>query len=588
MQQRVNDRGPFVILAKEIKRKARRLLPLMLVPCVPAVVACATASLPIHAQADGQLPPWAVGKGAPLLLMRPLSESDAFALNRGIPFSAERGPAAQPLALTDKGTARARALECLTSAIYYESASESAEGQAAVAQVILNRLRYPAFPASICAVIYQGSTLRTGCQFSYTCDGSLQRVPSRREWERARAAADGALSGAVYAPVGLATHYHTDHVVPYWAPSLAKSIQVGAHIFYRWAGSAGRPKSFTQRYSGKESDPFTLRGIALLSHNIWPSAGEITTQPRLTLKIDPDVELSGIVRLLASVKGASAGAYEKDIRAHFSGEPVQPLFRRLADGSAETAETPPRSTSVPLTADPETLDDKLLSAAAAIKPPSLNQLIRDFGREMRLPSFLRAHRALYKANVGLAQRLAERAAMDWEIYAGAPVQGRTAVLSLAQGLNHSSCPALALSETARRVIRWPADARAWGPAEIFLASGFAEDSLGAAEPATKRKASQLRAAVAPIEAQIVAAVFVRVAALSRGEAIGREMLQREVAQGHTLVPLLAQRFAFYERHRAEYPSLNHFLPTLLADLPETSPAAAAPATVNLQTCEPAA
>ena len=569
MQQSVNDRGPVRILAREIKRTARRVLPLLLVPCVPTLVAFATASLPVHAQTDADLPDWAKGKGAPPpLLLRPLSQSDAVALNRRIPFSTEHGPAADPLGLIKDEIARARALECLTSAIYYESASESAEGQAAVAQVILNRVRHPAFPASVCAVIYQGSTLRTGCQFSYTCDGSLQRVPSRRVWEQARAVAEAALSGAVYAPVGLATHYHTDQVVPYWAPSLAKSIQVGAHIFYRWAGGAGRPKGFTQRYSGAERDPLTLRGIALLSHNIWPSIGELSTKPRLSLTIDPDAELNGIVRLLANAPADAAGGYEKAIRAHFASDTAQPLFRRLSGGD-EQAPAAPSAAPVALAEDPKTLDDKLLAATAAIRPPSLDQLIREFGREMRVTTFLRTHRRLYKASAEQAQQLAERAAVDWEIYSGVPVQGRKAVLSLSQGL--SICPAPASGKVAGHVIRWPADPRNLGPAEIFMTSGFAADSLVAVQPVNKRKARQLRDAIEPIEDQIVAAVFARIAMLSRGPDTGRAMMEREVAAGRTLVPVLAERLRFYERHRNDYPTLNHFLPKLVAGIAPAKP-----------------
>lgn len=582
MQQSVNSHGPVRILAGEIKRKARRVLPLVLVPCVPAVVAFATASLPLHAQTDTDLPDWAEGKGAPPpLLLRPLSHSDAVALNRRIPFSTERGPAALPLAPIKDEVAHARALECLTSAIYYESASESLEGQAAVAQVILNRVRHPAFPASICAVIYQGSTLRTGCQFSYTCDGSLQRVPSRRFWEQARAVAAAALGGAVYAPVGLATHYHTDQVVPYWAPSLAKSVQVGAHIFYRWAGGAGRPNGFTQRYAAVERDPMTLRGIALLAHNIWPSAGELSTKPRLALTIDPDAELNGIVRLLASAPGDGAGGYEKAIRAHFSSESAQPLFRRLS-GDDQPAAQAPADASAALVEDPKTLDDKLLAATAAIKPPSLDQLVREFGREMRVTSFLRTHRALYKASAEQAQQLAERAAVDWEIYSGAPVQGRKAVLSLSQGLD--VCSALPPFKAGGHVIRWPGDPRSLGPAEMFIASGFAGDSLGAALPATKLGARQRRAAIAPIEDQIVAAVFARIATLSRGPETGRALVEREVAAGRTLVPVLAERLRFYEGHRGEYPTLNHFLPRLVAGL---APAKAEEIAKSHPACTPA-
>jgi hypothetical protein len=158
---------------------------------------------------------------------------------------------------------RARALECLTSAVYYEAGSQSDDGQRAVAQVVLNRVRHPAFPASVCGVVYQGSTRATGCQFTFTCDGSLARGASIAGWARARKVAAAALTGAVYAPVGYATHYHANYVVPYWASSLAKNAVVGAHIFYRWAGGWGRPRAFAEQYAGREPDTRALRAAAV-------------------------------------------------------------------------------------------------------------------------------------------------------------------------------------------------------------------------------------------------------------------------------------------------------------------------------------
>ncbi|MGQ0660094.1 cell wall hydrolase [Sphingosinicella sp.] len=142
---------------------------------------------------------------------------------------------------------RGNSLDCLTAAVYYEARSETLDGQRAVAQVVLNRARHPAFPNSVCGVVYQGSQRRTGCQFSFTCDGSMQRgVRNAAGWETARQVASAALSGFVHSPVGLATHYHTTAIRPWWAPSLTRAITVGAHIFYRWPGRWGDPTSFRQ------------------------------------------------------------------------------------------------------------------------------------------------------------------------------------------------------------------------------------------------------------------------------------------------------------------------------------------------------
>lgn len=162
------------------------------------------------------------------------------------------GPAALPLIARGTTTDQERALHCLTQAIYYEAASESDPGQRAVAQVVLNRVAHPAYPNTVCGVVYQGSTRKTGCQFTFTCDGALARNPSRFGWDRARAVAQAALSGSVYAPIGLATHYHTIAVHPYWADSLTQVGIIGAHIFYRFGGAAGRPAAFRTVYSGAE------------------------------------------------------------------------------------------------------------------------------------------------------------------------------------------------------------------------------------------------------------------------------------------------------------------------------------------------
>ena len=199
----------------------------------------------------------------PPLLIRQLAPDQALQINQGIPLAGGPNPAAAPFSFRGDSAARKRALECLASAVYYEAGSQDDNGERAVAQVVLNRVRHPAFPASICGVVYQGSTRATGCQFTFTCDGSLYRQPDLAGWRRAYTIAHQALGGYVHAPVGYATHYHANYVVPYWAPTLAKNAVVGAHIFYRWAGGWGRPAAFAKRYSGRELDARALRDAAI-------------------------------------------------------------------------------------------------------------------------------------------------------------------------------------------------------------------------------------------------------------------------------------------------------------------------------------
>jgi hypothetical protein len=200
----------------------------------------------------------------PPLLVRDVAPEQALGLNQKIPLASGPNPAARSFSTAGlPATTRARALDCLTSAAYYEAGNESDDGIRAVAQVVLNRVRHPAFPSSVCGVVYQGSTRSTGCQFTFTCDGSLLRRPNAASWARARRIAEAALGGFVYAPVGWATHYHANYVLPYWAPTLAKNAVVGAHLFYRWSGGWGRPGGFTQRYARQEPDSMALRAASL-------------------------------------------------------------------------------------------------------------------------------------------------------------------------------------------------------------------------------------------------------------------------------------------------------------------------------------
>ncbi len=173
----------------------------------------------------------------------------------------EAGPVASPFASLGSGTSQSRALQCLAQAVYYEAASESEAGQRAVAQVVLNRVAHSSWPASVCGVVYQGSQRSTGCQFTFTCDGSLRRKASAGGMTKARRIASEALSGSVYSPIGLATHYHTLWVNPYWAGSLDHVGTIGAHRFYKNRGRAGTKAAFTQSYAGYEPGVSAARAI---------------------------------------------------------------------------------------------------------------------------------------------------------------------------------------------------------------------------------------------------------------------------------------------------------------------------------------
>ncbi len=220
---------------------------------------------------------------------KPLTAEDALAENEQLPFSTAPIERAPPLVVPLNVTAfagRRSAMDCLTAAVYYEAAQESVTGKRGVAQVVLNRARHPAFPNSICGVVYQGSERRTGCQFTFTCDGSLARRPSRAGWDAARQVALAALSGYVEPSVGMATHYHADYVVPYWASSLAKLAKIDRHIFYRWAGGWGRRAAFRQSVSQEQFFDIQpqVEGLAELDSEVTlasPYVGAVPRGPRL-------------------------------------------------------------------------------------------------------------------------------------------------------------------------------------------------------------------------------------------------------------------------------------------------------------------
>ncbi len=184
----------------------------------------------------------------PELEIRPATADDAAKLNASIPVATTYNPVAKQFYI-DNPAERAQAVQCLTAAVYYEAANEPLTGKEAVAQVVLNRTRHPSYPKSVCGVVFQGSERFTGCQFTFTCDGSMARLPARRQWAESHEVAERALSGFVMSGVGSATHYHANYVMPYWSSTLVKVAQYGLHIFYRPSG----PALLNGRYSGHEA-----------------------------------------------------------------------------------------------------------------------------------------------------------------------------------------------------------------------------------------------------------------------------------------------------------------------------------------------
>jgi spore germination cell wall hydrolase CwlJ-like protein len=222
---------------------------------------------------------------------------EAVALNNLRPFAGLPIRAMRPFVLAADADDSARALHCMTQAIYYEAAREPVRGQQAVAQVVLNRVRHPAYPKSICGVVYQGSARPTGCQFTFTCDGALRWTPQPVLWRQAQDVAKRALAGFVDRDVGSATHYHAAYVVPYWAPTLVKMTQVGQHIFYRWTGPWGEPPAFNGHYAGRESElsPALLASLDPRTQGyLSPQEQGIPAERKITLAVAGEVRTYNI------------------------------------------------------------------------------------------------------------------------------------------------------------------------------------------------------------------------------------------------------------------------------------------------------
>lgn len=148
-----------------------------------------------------------------------------------------------------------RQTRCLAEAVYYEARSESTSGQLAVAEVIMNRVRDHRYPNTACEVVYQGATRTTGCQFTFTCDGALDRAPRGWRWDKAQSIAAHVMLDLEEPRTGGATHYHATYVNPVWNAGLIKTSRIGTHIFYRfprgaeWASAKAAQRARIQRDS---------------------------------------------------------------------------------------------------------------------------------------------------------------------------------------------------------------------------------------------------------------------------------------------------------------------------------------------------
>ncbi|HTX48260.1 MAG TPA: cell wall hydrolase [Caulobacteraceae bacterium] len=164
------------------------------------------------------------------------SGGDQTAASQGAPTTATAETSAAiaiatPATTPTLATSDPAELDCLTAAVYYEARGEAADGQAAVAQVVLNRVGQPRFAKTVCGVVYQGAKSHA-CQFSFACHGRPRRVREEAAWTRSRAVAQRALSGYVMRTVGHATYFHLASLGRLRGSQEARAVRLGHHIFY--------------------------------------------------------------------------------------------------------------------------------------------------------------------------------------------------------------------------------------------------------------------------------------------------------------------------------------------------------------------
>jgi spore germination cell wall hydrolase CwlJ-like protein len=131
-------------------------------------------------------------------------------------------------------------LSCLARGIYFEARGEPVSGQFAVGRVILNRVNSPAYPDTVCGVVYQNAHRKNACQFSFACDGIQDRIDDFDSWGRILERAATLLvrrseCSRITASTGLisiSTNYHATYVSPRWAKALVRTGRIGQHIFY--------------------------------------------------------------------------------------------------------------------------------------------------------------------------------------------------------------------------------------------------------------------------------------------------------------------------------------------------------------------
>lgn len=138
-------------------------------------------------------------------------------------------------------------LECLAQNIYFESRSESKQGQLAVAHVTLNRVAHRKFPNSVCEVVKQARysrwwkehhgknvPVKNKCQFSWYCDGKSDRINNKQAWQAITKLSLEVMLNQTQDPTAGAIYYYNPELAdPYWKDSFEQVALVDNHVFLR-------------------------------------------------------------------------------------------------------------------------------------------------------------------------------------------------------------------------------------------------------------------------------------------------------------------------------------------------------------------
>jgi spore germination cell wall hydrolase CwlJ-like protein len=224
----------------------------------------------------------------------------------------------------------ARDLDCLTQAVYYEARGESPRGQAAVAQVVLNRVKHPSFPKTICAVVFQGAGLgKADCQFSFVCDGSMRAPRDVDAWDKAQHVAARALSGAVVAEIGAATHFHAVRLGPQWGDGLIQVATVGLHVFYKFGHKA---PAFQAQVIEASAKPPERQGLDVKGLDVKPVLAALIPAAQAAEPPHADPSRAADVKPAAYADPKDAPAPQPQVTA--AAPPVKPVAAAKTDPSA--------------------------------------------------------------------------------------------------------------------------------------------------------------------------------------------------------------------------------------------------------------